>query len=298
MTVIRDKDNNVLIGTKGKSLARTILLAVKKGISLEGAQLPDADLAGAKLWADVIVGYEGGYPVRASAYVNLQNANLIGANFAGADVRGGNFEGSNMEGANFTNAVCGANYTGANLREARFDGACLAGARFIRAALQNATLCNARAKGADFSEALLVSADLSGTELRLADFRRAVLNSGAKLVGANLNMANFGAAWVVDVDFWNANLPYVQNYESLTCCNKNILLHCPIGQNRDALIAVRGPDGPKIGYGAFWGTAEEFERAINEKQEGGRCRIPRNQRGLFNSALQSIRLWGALPRDK
>ena len=117
METIEIKDINGVVlfvhTAENNSVEITIEEAVKKNVSLFGANLKGANLKCAELrYANL----EG---------ANLEGANLKGANFYLADLEGANLKGANLKGANLTGAKFkGANLEGADLEDANLKCAC------------------------------------------------------------------------------------------------------------------------------------------------------------------------------
>jgi hypothetical protein len=143
----------VVFKADAESIKATVLLAIKSGANLYGANLIGADLSGANLYG-----------------ADLSGANLYGANLSGADLSGADLSGANLYGADLS----GANLSRANLSRADLSGANLYGANLSRANLYRADLSRADLSGANLS-----GADLSRADLSRADLYRANL-SGAK----------------------------------------------------------------------------------------------------------------------
>jgi len=164
------------------------------GISLEGADLREANLCGAKLTA-----------------ARLDRAGLIRANLCGAAMDDTSFRGSNMTGADLTaasaNEACfaSANLSGAELcrstlRRAVLRFANLTNARLITADLSGADLELARIDGANFSHALF-----DGSMLRGLPLRQVVL-SGTSFRQADLTRCDLEDADADDCDFSEAQM--------------------------------------------------------------------------------------------
>jgi uncharacterized protein YjbI with pentapeptide repeats len=127
------------------SIAITLVEAVKRDASLQGANLRDADLICA----------------------NLRDADLSGAYLNNADLNNANLIGANLSRTNLS----GTNLLGANLSFAILRGADLSGTNLICGNLRDADL-----SGSDLSGANLRSANLRGANLRGADLSRTNLN--------------------------------------------------------------------------------------------------------------------------
>jgi hypothetical protein len=102
-----------------------IIEKVKKGISLEGANLKGIDLRGAELKG-------GSFKDANFRYTDLREANLQGADLRGAKLRhvvlvGSNLSNADLRGADLTHA----DLRGANLAEARLENAMVKGAKGI-----------------------------------------------------------------------------------------------------------------------------------------------------------------------
>ena len=157
--------------------------AIRKEISLAGANLIGANLIGA----------------------NLKEANLEGAKLKNAFLEGANLEGANLEGADLR----GANLRGANLKEANLEGANLRNADLRGTFLRWANLTGANLSGVTLESAFLQRANLScanleGTDLQRANLACANINeanlTGANLFGANLERVKLNGA---------KNIPYI-----------------------------------------------------------------------------------------
>ena len=134
----------------------------------------------------------------------------------------------------------------ANLRSANLRGANLRGAN-----LSSANLIGANLRGADLSSADLSSADLSSADLRSADLIGADLR-GADLRGANLRGANLRGA----------------DSEKLVLVGDRPTIEVgPIGSRFDNLRAWLTDKGLRVQAGCFFGTRDEFARAV-EKTHG------------------------------
>ena len=118
--------------TAGHRLGAAIKQAVTAGANLRGADLQDANLAGAK---------------RVGA--TFWDADLRGANFEGADLRGADLWGADLRGASFEGAdLRGAKLRGAELEDTIFEGAKLRGKN-----LESVNLRDANLQGANFGDA-------------------------------------------------------------------------------------------------------------------------------------------------
>ena len=165
-----------------------------KNVSLQGADLSEANLAGA------IFGK-----------IDLRGANLSAAYANGADFQGTNLDESNLQGAyladtNFTLAhlaradlrvanLSSANLMmvdgdGANLRKANLSGAIVFAGSFVGSIIAQANLSDATLRDAD-----LTDVNLSGSNL-----------NGTNLVGANLERADLSGCRVFGTSVWKSNL--------------------------------------------------------------------------------------------
>jgi hypothetical protein len=107
-----------------------------------------------------------------------------------------NFQGAKLRGACFYQADCRhADFSNANLVGVEFIGADLANADFSNADCMGANFSGAKLRRATFREAALFDVDFSGAMLENVDL------TGAKLLGANLNIAYDGEHWFEFINF-------------------------------------------------------------------------------------------------
>jgi uncharacterized protein YjbI with pentapeptide repeats len=195
---------------------------------LSGADLRDADLAGANLAkADFSGARLGG----ASLFgANLTRARFFGTELAGADLNRAtlvkaNLSQADLAGANLNAAELGqaflikANLSGASLVEARLEGANLGQASLFRANLTRAFLRQASFFKADLTEADLGQADLEGANLQEAVLERTNLRSAnltnanlcfATLLRTNLEKAVIDNCSVCGISLWDVDLKDAQ----------------------------------------------------------------------------------------
>ena len=158
---------------ENNSIKLTVEEAVKKNVSLNGADLDGADLAGANL-----------------RNTSLKKADLKEANLKDANLKGAFLEGANLERANLSWAdLADANLKDANLKDANLEGA---------------NLEDADLEDADISWADLENANLKNAKFKDANLKGAILK-GAFLAGAHLNVANLNAAHLNGAQ----NIPYI-----------------------------------------------------------------------------------------
>lgn len=148
--IINRLTNKVLFDhtAKDNTVAKTVAEAVKKNVSLSGANLSCANLSGAAL-SDAHL-----------RYGDLRNAFFLDANLTGADLQGANLQGANLKGINLS----GANLHDANLCGAALRCANLQGANLTYAALRLSDLRCANLQGAIFRDANLTGANLIGVK--------------------------------------------------------------------------------------------------------------------------------------
>jgi uncharacterized protein YjbI with pentapeptide repeats len=101
--------------------------SILRGVNLEGARLPCADLSGADLWHANLKGailWEASLSWANLEVADLRNANLVGASLAEANLGGANLEGADLRYADLSYAdLRGAKMKGANLEGANIKGA-------------------------------------------------------------------------------------------------------------------------------------------------------------------------------
>jgi uncharacterized protein YjbI with pentapeptide repeats len=167
------------------------------GVSLQGLDVPGADLSGIVLKGANFTGAD-------LSDVNLINANLEGANLCGVKLINAKLQGANLSGAD----LGGADLGGADLINANLIGVNLGDAVLARANISGVKLRDAVLTRANLEESDLRLADLSGADLRLANLREAVLIR-TNLERANLKRANLSGA---NLDL--ATLPDGSTYHS------------------------------------------------------------------------------------
>jgi hypothetical protein len=117
----------VLFKAEAENIKTVLLLAIKSGANLYGADLNGADLRGADLSGSDLRG------------ADLNGADLRGADLSGSDLRGADLSGSDLRGANLYGAdLNGADLSGADLNGADLNGANLSGADLSGANLRRA----------------------------------------------------------------------------------------------------------------------------------------------------------------
>ena len=170
------------LGLSDSPVAASAFDFVGRGVYLQQANLPEADLS----------------------HANLSGANLFAANLSGATFLRADLQHTFLPMADFSEAdLTGANLSGVfsvelNLFRANLFGADLSKATLVAAVLSEARLGGANLarvdlRGADLCEADLSRADLSGADLYGAFLFEADL-SEANLAGANLSDANVSGA--------------------------------------------------------------------------------------------------------
>jgi hypothetical protein len=122
----------VVFKADAENLRAAVILAVKSGANLYGADLSRANLYRANLSGANLYG------------ADLSRANLYGANLSGANLYGADLSGADLSGANLS----GADLSRADLRGADLSGADLSGADLSRADLSRADLYRANLSGA------------------------------------------------------------------------------------------------------------------------------------------------------
>ena len=173
----------VLFKSDSSSIKETIEDAIRKGISLNEADLRGADLT----------------------YADLRGADLSGANLKDAYLNGTILNGADLRGADLSGAKFNcADLMGANLNNVNLSGADLRGANLNKINLRGADLSGASLHNVSLSEALLHGADLSGAVLMDANLNGSILHN------ANLNGAILHRADLMRADLMGAkNVPYI-----------------------------------------------------------------------------------------
>ena len=174
---------------------------------LQGAQLDDSDLRGAKLECGT------GEPPQQCVQLQraslkrarLQGASLDGAQLQGAMLRWARLQGVSLKGTQLQGAVL----TWARLQGASLDAAHLQGAVLEDAFLQGASLDSTQLQGARLDHAQLWGAMLEWTQLQGANLDHAYLQGAllynAELQGASLDKAQLEGASFRDVFVWRAD---------------------------------------------------------------------------------------------
>jgi uncharacterized protein YjbI with pentapeptide repeats len=178
-------------------------------INMEGADLEDVDLRGAKL-SEVNLGH-----------VRLNNADLADADLSQADLRSAKLVRVNLRNATLSTAILTdadlseadlyrAGLEEADLSAANLTESCLVGAYFRRAKMKEATLCGVEAVSSSFYEADLTQANLDGANLKDAILSKANLLAasfwGTNLKSARLNEASLMAATLKSATLFMARL--------------------------------------------------------------------------------------------
>jgi uncharacterized protein YjbI with pentapeptide repeats len=149
-------------------------------------------------------------------------APLVDLDLRGKDLAGLKVTMKSMEGCNFT---------GANLRGADLHNVALESAVFEKADLTNAELYSSGGKNIRFASAKLMGANLTMANLIGADFRNADL-TGAKLRGTYLEGADFTGARLGGVDFEHAE------YDAMT--------KWPAGFVPTDMMKLQAPPPPEV----------------------------------------------------
>jgi hypothetical protein len=137
-------NGRVLFTAEVPDLREAVLLALKSGVSLDGAVLDKVDLS----------------------HVSLDGARFDGASFYGARFDGASFYGARFYGARFDGAsFYGARFDGASFDGASFDGASFDGASFYGASFYGARFDGASFDGASFDGASFDGASFYGAKL-------------------------------------------------------------------------------------------------------------------------------------
>ena len=126
-------------------------------------------------------------------------------------------------------------------------------------------LTRANLRGANLRGAYLTGAYLTGVNLTRANLTRANLR-GANLRGANLTRANLTGA-----DLTGA---------------KSILSIGPGGSRMDILYAVKHDKCIMVKAGCFWGSIDEFEKAVKKTHKEN------DHSKYYNAVITMIRVWG------
>ncbi len=153
-----------------------------RGISLNGAEIPNASLS----------------------YAYLQGVDFLGAVLQNADLTEANLEGAYLRSADLTSArmsrasLRGATLESAKLTNADLDNADLTGANLTSAIAQHANLTMSKLRGATMAEADLSSANLQGCGLQHAVMREADLQD------ADLFQATFDSTFLYQVQLGKA----------------------------------------------------------------------------------------------
>jgi uncharacterized protein YjbI with pentapeptide repeats len=165
-----------------------------KGISLYGANLSEANLAGAFL-----------------PRVDLRKANLSAVYGREVNLQGTDLTEANLQGAYLVGADCYmAQFTNADLRLTELTGVALGSAQCEGANFRKAVLSESNAAHGTFTGAILAQANLRNAILREADFSYANLSgcnlNGASLVETNLEGANLEGCRVYGISAWRTKL--------------------------------------------------------------------------------------------
>jgi hypothetical protein len=153
-----------------------------RGISLNGAEIPNANLS----------------------YAYLQGADFFGAILKNADLTEADLEGAYLRGADLTDARLGrALLRGANLESARMINADLTdvelpGANLSTAILEHANLTSVRLREANLTNASLKQANMQGCRLQKAVMR------GADLQDADMFQVVFDSTYLYQVQLGKA----------------------------------------------------------------------------------------------
>jgi uncharacterized protein YjbI with pentapeptide repeats len=153
-----------------------------RGISLNGAELPHANLS----------------------YACLQGADLFGANLQGADLTEANLDSAYLRRTDLTGARLGrANLARATLESAKMQDADLTGADLEYANLSSATMVHANLTAANLRAALLTNADLRQANMQNCALPKAVMRE-ADLQDADLFQARFDSTFLYQVQLGKA----------------------------------------------------------------------------------------------
>lgn len=196
----------------------------------------------------------------------VELANLYSVNLSGADLSALNLSGANLRGANLR----GANLSGATLFRADLSFANLRDARLLTANLSGATLRRTTLCGADLRGTTLCDANMRGANMRGANIRSATL-SGVYLSGAYISGV------IIGKDSFGANL-YIND---VGC----ICIVGPIGSRLDYTTAYKTDKGIYIKCGCFFGTIEDFEKAVEDTHKGNEYEKPYKELIRFISSL-------------
>jgi len=167
------------------SLVDLLESAARNRVSLDGADLPERDLAGANLPGIDLSGAE-------LSHADLSRANLSGADLAAASLVGAYLIDANLEAADLMRT----DLSGANLAGARLHRANLGGAELVGAILKNVDMSYCNVDGCNLAGADLEGANLLGTNLlraikdkvaeheteRREDIRRLVFNPAYAII--------------------------------------------------------------------------------------------------------------------
>jgi len=170
----------------------TALRIFAMGASFQGAQLPAADLTGARLHGTVMAECDlsgvklGGADL---SHTICHNSKLDGASLAGADLRSAQFSESSM-----THCVL----NDCDARDVVLNAAILSRASFSRSNLQGAVLRSCKAQ----------DVVMDRCDLREADF------DGAYMPGSNLTRADLSRAWLGRTTLSNAHVPRARLVEA------------------------------------------------------------------------------------
>ncbi|CAK0859437.1 unnamed protein product [Prorocentrum cordatum] len=191
-----------------------------KGVSLEGAEMEDADLGMMKLdgaracnakldrakMRGVVVVTGADFEGASMKDTQLRHSDFRGCNFKGtamsnadlseAKATGGSFESAVMDGASLVNGE----FTGVSFRGAFLLNAALFAAKFTDCDFRDADLRSARCEGARFSNCTFPSAVLDGASLLKVVF------TACEMVRCSLQNVNLNASTIDDTDLTGCRL--------------------------------------------------------------------------------------------
>ena len=157
--------------------SRLLIKGLHEGIVLDGAQISECEISGARLASVSLVGG------------HLSRSHLRGIHIEGCEAKGSTWSVLDLEGADITDLNAEKSHLSVlSLRDASLSNSTLSGASM--------TVC-------DLSGAQLKQVDLSSTKLEGCDFTGAVL-VGVNLSGADLRSALFAESWLDDVNLEGA----------------------------------------------------------------------------------------------
>lgn len=154
-----------------------------------------------------------------------------------------------------------------NLTGATFNSSTIENTRFNSRRMYYSTFENAKLRYVEFSSTSMYKVSFKNSivhgglfencELEYASFVNVDLN-GSLFIGSDLAGADFKNAIISGVDFTSCNIVRARNIFSVS----------PIGSRGDTLFAVKHDTCIMLKTGCFWGTVNQFMRALKETHAG------------------------------